>query len=101
MVGSEDEDDFRVVVSDEVDVLKDCIGRPLEPLWPHAHLGRDYGHEVIPHKGGEDPVLPDMLDEGLGLVLDEEIDGVDAGVDEVAEDEVDNPQPSTEGNGRL
>jgi hypothetical protein len=42
-----------------------------------------------------------MFDEGLRLVLNEQIHRIDMGVDKIAEDKVNDPVPASEGNGGL
>jgi len=42
-----------------------------------------------------------VLDQGLGPVLHQQVDGVDLGIDEIAEDEIDDAITSAERNGGL
>jgi hypothetical protein len=46
--------------------------------------------------GGETPVLPYMFDERLRFILYEKIDGIDMGVNKIAEDKVDDPVSAAE-----
>ncbi len=101
MVGPEHGDKLRLLVIDQVDVLVHGIGRALEPLRPHAHLRRDHGDEMRPDDRGQDPVLAHMLDKRLGLVLHQEVNGIDVRVHEVAQDKIHDPVPPAEGDGRL
>jgi hypothetical protein len=39
-----------------------------------------------------------MLDQGLGFVLDQQVDGIDVGVYEVAQGKVHDPVPAAEGH---
>lgn len=98
VVRSEDGDVFRVGAADQVQVLVHGISRSPIPDSPSAHLGRHRDDEVVQEDAAELPPLLDVLHQGLGLELDQD---VDAGVDEVAQDEVDDPVLAGKGNGRL
>ena len=56
---------------------------------------------MVLQKGPKTPVALDVLREGLGFVLGEDVDGVDAGVHEVVEDEVNDAVLGPEGHGGL
>src|SRR5262245_42762861 len=74
----------------QIDVLIDGIGSSLIPGFAvRAHLCRNGNDELILQQTAELPALTEMLQERLAPELGQDIDGVDAGIDEIAEDEVD------------
>jgi hypothetical protein len=89
VIGSEDGDKGGMVAIDEIEVLVDGIRGSLIPLFSDPHLGRDYGDKMVVGKAGDPPAYFEMLDQRLGLELGQDIDGLDAGVDEVGQDKVD------------
>jgi hypothetical protein len=54
-----------------------------------AHLGRDGNNEVIPEEAANFPPLAQVLQKRLALELRQNVDGINAGVDKIAKDEVD------------
>jgi hypothetical protein len=54
---------------------------------------------MVPQQAGGLPALAQVLQQGLAPELNQHIDGVDAGVDQIAQDEVDDPVPASERNG--
>ena len=89
VVGAEHRDQLRLRELDQVDVLVDRIGGALVPLLALAHLGGDRNDELAGEDLGELPRVSHVLEQGLALELGEDVDRVDPGIDEVAEDEVD------------
>ncbi len=102
MIGAEDRDQGRIGLLDEVRVLVDRVrGAPVPRLARRPHLGRHRDDEVVLQEPAELPALGQMLQERLALELGEDVDGVDPGVDEVAEDEVDDAVLAAEGHRGL
>ena len=102
VVAAEDGHHMRVGLLDEVDVLIDGVGRSLVPGFIlRAHLGRHGDNEVALQQSAELPSLAQMLQQRLAAELGEHVDRVDSGVDEIAEDEIDDPVFASEGNRRL
>jgi hypothetical protein len=81
------------------DVLR--IGGTLKPFPGPAHLRRHNGYELLVKDRGQTPELPNVLDERLGLVLYQQVDGMDARVDQVAGYEIHDPVADPEGYARL
>src|SRR5262249_10153006 len=68
----------------------DRVGRaPIPRLAGRSHLGGDRDDEVALEEAAELPAVGEMLEQRLALELGQDVDRVDAGVDEVAQDEVD------------
>ena len=101
MVRPEDEDEVGGVIRHEVAVLVDGVGRALEPELPLPLLGGDGGDEVLVDAAPDGPGAAQVVDEGLGLVLDQHVDGEVARVHQAAEDEIDDPVLRAEGDGGL
>lgn len=86
----------------EVQVLVDGVGRATIPVIAGLHLGGHGGDEAVPQRSrGQLPAALEVLDEGLRLELGQHVDGADAGVHEVREDEVDDPVLAAEGGRRF
>jgi hypothetical protein len=95
VVGAEHEGVLGLLVGDDVEVLVDGVGRPLEPLRAVAHLGRD-DLDVLVEEGREAPGPLHVGVERLRLVLHQHLHLEDVGVGEVGEDEVDDAVAATE-----
>jgi hypothetical protein len=102
VIGPEDGHHVRVGLLDEVDVLQDGVGRTLVPCFAlRTHLRRHRDDEVGLQDSAELPSLAQMLEQRLAAELGEHVDRVDSGIDEIAEDEIDDPVLASEGNRRL
>jgi hypothetical protein len=100
VVAAEDGDQLRVLVGDDVLTLEDRVRRALEPGEPGPLLRRDGLDELVEDRR-EAPDARDVLLEGRALVLRQHLDPAEARVDEVREDDVDDPVSSGEGNSGL
>ena len=56
---------------------------------------------MVGQNGTETPTLLQMLGEGLGFELGQNIQGEDAGIDKITENEIDQPVLAAEGDGRF
>ena len=85
MVGREDADPVRVEKRDQVQVLVNGVGRPLEPALPAPHLRGNERYEIVssPQRAAEVPAALDVFVQGLALELDENVNGKNAAVDEI------------------
>src|SRR5437879_3632761 len=101
MVRSEYGDDVRIEVQDQVHVLANRVGSSAVPGVGLAHLGRNDRDELVARQTCGAPVRPNVLDQALGKVLDHDIYGLDAGIDEVGQDEVKDAIFSAERDGGL
>jgi hypothetical protein len=100
VVGAEDGDVVGPLVVEQVEVLVDGVGRAREPVRPAAHLGRD-GRHVVAEQRRQPPGRGDVAVQRVALVLGENHDPQEAGVDEVRQREVDQPVVAAEGDGRF
>jgi hypothetical protein len=100
VIGTEHADVFRVLVTDEIEVLVDGVRGALEPAPAEAHLRR-HGHHVVVEEVGHPPGLGDVPIEAVALVLREHGDAQEAAVHEIGEREIDDPVVCTERHGGL
>jgi len=102
VVGAENQHQVRFVLLDQIEVLQHRIGRALEPpgVAP-KHLRRHDGHELAGQHGRQHPGLAHVLDKFLRLVLDQQIDRVDPGIDQVRQSEVHDAVTTAERDRRL
>jgi len=100
VVGTEHAHQVWVLVVDQVEVLVDGVGRPLEPERTPPHLRRDGGHVVVEQRR-EAPRLADVAVQAVALVLREDDDLQVAGVGEVGQRKVDQAVAATERHRRL
>ncbi len=101
VVARKDQDGFRVLLLDGVDILEHCVRGALVPVVADAALGGQ-GDDVIAALGVEDvPAVEDMAFEGQGFVLRQESDPAQAGVERVRQAEIDDPVGAEERNRRL
>ena len=102
VIGAEDGDDVRLGLLDEVDVLVDAgVGcSPIPCFGGGAHL-RHGNDELVFQDAAVLPAFAQVLEQALASELREYIDGINARVDEVAEDEIDDPVLAAERDGRL
>jgi len=102
VVAAEDRHHVRVGLLDEVNVLKDGVGSSLIPGFVlRTHLCRHGNDEVALEQSAELPSLAQMLQQRLTAELGEHVDRVDPGIDEIAEDEIDDPVLASKGDGRF
>ena len=102
MVSGQDQDVFRLVGAEDVQVLIDRVGGALVPvLADGALLGGQQFDELVEFAAQKAPAALDMLQQGMGLVLGQHPDAADAGIDAVGQGEVDDAELAGEGNGRF
>ena len=101
VVAGQDDDVARFLAHDGVEVLVDGVGRALVPLLADPLLRRQDLDELVELLGHDAPAPPDVAVEGERLVLGGDEDAAEAGVDAVAEDEVDDPVGTAEIDRRL
>ncbi len=102
VIGAENCHDVRPGLLDEIDVLINGVGGSLIPVlaWG-AHLGGDGNDELVLENAPDLPALIEVLQEALAAELGQYVDRVNTGVDEVAENEIDDPVFSAKWNGWL
>jgi len=86
---------------DEVQVLPDGVGGALVPVVAALHLGRHFLDELVQARGQEAEALGEVPAQRVRLVLGQDQDLADVGVDAVAEGEVDDPVDGPERNRGL
>ena len=91
MIAGEDQRVARGGLLDRVDVLIDRVGGALVPVLGDPLLGRDHLDVLVELAGEELPPLVDVPVQAHGLVLGEDEDLAEVGVDAVREREVDDP----------
>ena len=102
VVAGEDEDVARFLGADGIDVLVDGVGCALVPgLGDALHGGQDFDElaEFVGDDGA--PAFADVAVERERLVLGEDVDVTQIGVDAVGKGDVDNAVLPGEGNGGL
>ncbi len=100
MIRAEDGHHVRLGLFDEVHVLIDGVrGAAIPVLILRSHLSGNGNDEVVPKQAGRFPALAEVLQQGLALELNQHVDGIDAGVDQVAQDKVDDAVAATKGDG--
>ena len=102
VVAGEDEDVLGLFGADGVDVLVDGVGGALVPGLGDALHGREDLDELAELVGDDRaPALADVAVERERLVLGEDVDVAEVGVDAVGEGDVDDAVLAGERNGRL
>ncbi len=102
VVAGEDEDVLGLLGADGVDVLVDGVGGALVPGLGDALHGREDFNKLAEFVGDDGaPALADVAVEGERLVLGEDVDVAEVGVDAVGESDVDDAVLAGEGYGRL
>src|SRR5215467_6638288 len=96
VIGTKHRNQVGLKVVHQVEVLKDRIGSSLVPGLSQSHLGRDRDDEMIGKHSTELPSILEMLDERLRTPLDKDVDRVDAGIDEVGKNEINDSVFATE-----
>ena len=90
----------RVPVQQE-QVLVDGVRRAGVPVGPGAHLGRHHGDVLAALRVVDGPAIPQVLVQGVGLVLGQDQHPAQARVQAVGQGEVDDPVLAAEGHRRL
>ena len=101
MITGENQGILRGGLLDGVHILVDRVGRSLIPVLGNALLRRDDLDIFVELAREKAPALIDMAIEAHGLVLREDEDLANVGIDAVGEREVDDPIDSAERHGRL
>src|SRR5687767_6525000 len=91
VVGGEYRDNVRVVCLEEINVLVDGVGSPFELAAQRIRARQKHLDAAFAIGKPRRPRRGDMLDERFGLVLREHVDRGNARIDEVAQDEIDEP----------
>ena len=100
MVPSEYAYQVRTFIMDEVYILINSVRGALVPILTDAHLG-GYKVDRMTYGWGEVPCPRDVRIQRFGFVLREDLDLVEARVYEIAQNEVYDPVPASEGNSRF
>lgn len=101
MVAGQHEEEFRMFIINQEHVLIDGICGSAIPILADALLRRD-GRNVFPEFGVQDvPSGADMTVERMGLVLDQDHDFAESGVEAIAQCEIDDPVFPPKRNGGL
>ena len=102
VIATEDGHQVRIGLLDEVDVLKNGVGRSQIPGFIlRTHLCRHVDDEVAFQHSAELPSFAQVLQQRLAAELGEHIDRVNAGIHEIAEYKIDDPVFASEWNRRL
>ncbi len=102
VIGAEDRHHVRLGLFNEIDVLVNGVGGSSIPVLAQGtHLRGNRDDEMISQQAGRLPSLAQVLQQRLALELNQDVDGIDSRVDQVAEDEVDNPITAAKWDGRL
>ena len=97
VIGAEYHYQMRRGLFNQVDVLENGVGgAPVPVLAWCAHLRRNWNNKMIPQQAGRFPTLPKVLQERLALELHQNVNRVDTGVDQIAEDKINNAVPAAE-----
>src|SRR6267143_321710 len=100
VIAGEDEDEFRALAADGVDILVDGVGGALIPLLRDAHLRRE-DLDVIAEASERRPAGADVAVQAEGLVLGEDENAAEIRIDAVREGDVDDAIESAKRHGRL
>ena len=95
VVGTDDDDDLRPLVVDEVERLEDRVGAAEVPVLVDSLLGR-HRRDVVAEHRRHPPRLGHVLVEAVRLVLRQHDDLEIARVDDVGEGEIDEPVDAAE-----
>ena len=103
MVASENRDEIRTEILDQMRVLIDCVRSSHVPGFIGGlHLRRNRDDETPAHmRAGDVPSVDDVFHQALGFELRKDENAVDSAVDEVAEHKVDDSVFPSERNGRF
>ena len=101
MISRKNQDVVGAAALQQVKVLIDGVGGPAVPRLAGPHLRRNWS-DVFAQLGVVDrPAISQMFLQGMRLVLGQDQDPAQTGMDTVAEGEVDDAVPSSEGYRRL
>ena len=102
VVAGEDEHVLRLLGADGVDVLVDGVGRAHVPVGADALHGRQDLNELAEFLGDDaGPAFADVPVERQRLVLGEDVDAAQIGIDAVGKGDVDDAVLAAKGNRRL
>ena len=99
VVAGEDDHVLRLLGADGIDVLIDRVGRPHVPVFADPLHGRQDFDELADFAAENIPAFADLAIQRERLVLREDIDAAQAGVDAVGKRDVDDAVDAAEGNG--
>ncbi len=89
VIGPEDHHVMRISLLNQIDVLINSVGGALIPVFARRpHLRRHGNDEILPEQPAYFPSLAQMLQQGLAFELDQHINRIHAGVEEITEDEI-------------
>ena len=92
VIAGQDDDVFRRVARDDVDVLEHRVGRPGIPGAVRHPLARGQDVEALVALEPEEiPAALQMADQAVRLVLGRDADAADAGIERVGQREIDDP----------
>jgi hypothetical protein len=100
VVGAEHADEVGILVGEHVERLVQRVGRAAEPVLAHALLRRHRLDVTLGH-GRQVPATREVRVQRIRFVLGEDLDLRDAAVDQVRQDEVDEPVAAADGDGGL
>jgi hypothetical protein len=101
VITGKDEHDLRIVASENVEVLEDCVGGSFVPICRNALLSREQFDEFIKTSVEKRPPPLDVMNQALSFVLGCDPDAPNARVNAIRQREVDNAKFSAERHGRL
>lgn len=102
VVAGQDQDVFRLVYAQDIQVLIDSVGRAFVPaLLVDPLLRRQQLDELVELAAQETPAALDVLDQAVRLVLGDHADAADARVDAIGQREIDDAKLAAERHGRL
>ena len=99
VIGAEYGNNIRAGLLDKIDVLVDGVGGSAIPVLargPHLRGHRD--DELVLENAAEIPTVAEVLEQGLAAELDHHVNGVDPGIDQIAENEIYNSILAAERN---
>ena len=102
MIAAENGHQVRIGLLDKIDVLIDGVGGAQVPrLVLRAHLCRHVDDEVALQHPTELPSFAQVLQQRLAAELGKHVDGMNSGINQIAENEIDDPVLASEGHRRL
>ena len=100
VVATENRNEIRAFVRNQVDVLEDGVGGTLIPVVASAHLCRNQVH-VLVKACVQVPCSGDVLIQRIALELRQNLDLEDAGIDEIVQHKVNDAVSSAKMHSRL